>query len=82
MLAVKLQALNKELEWDEEKMEFTNISDSERLKICVYDYFSIVDNDPCYDRKWTESINAKQYVAEMIKHTYRKVWPFPDITVG
>ena len=63
-------------------MKFTNISDRERLKICVSDYFSIVDNDPCYDRKWTESSNAKQYVVEMIKHTYRKVWPFPDIPVG
>ena len=35
VLAVRLQGLNKELEWNGEKMEFTNISDTETLKICI-----------------------------------------------
>ena len=34
VLAVRLQGLNKELEWNGEKMEFTNISDAETVKIC------------------------------------------------
>ena len=35
VLAVRLQGLNKELEWDGEKMEFTNINDDEEIKNCT-----------------------------------------------
>ena len=79
VLAVRLQGLNKELEWNGEKMEFTNIGDNETLKICISDNFTIVDGDPRFDRKWTDPMNAKQFAAEMIKHNYRKGWSLPDM---
>ena len=81
VLAVRLQGLNKELEWNGEKMEFTNIGDNETLKICISDNFTIIDGDPRFDRKWTEPMNAKQFAAEMIKHNYRKGWSLPDMPV-
>src|SRR5690606_18193712 len=46
VLAVRLQGLNKILEWNGEKMEFANISDEETIKICVEDHLSITDGPP------------------------------------
>jgi hypothetical protein len=81
VLAVRLQGLNKELEWNGEKMEFTNIGDSETVKICVEDAFSIKDGHPTFSKKWTEPLNAKQFAAEMVKHNYRKGWSLPEMPV-
>jgi hypothetical protein len=81
VLAVRLQGLNKELEWDGEKMEFTNITDSETVKICVEDAFSITDGHPTFKKKWTEPMSAKQFASEMIKHNYREGWSLPDMPV-
>jgi hypothetical protein len=79
VLAVRLQGLNKELEWNGEKMEFTNITDAETLKICIADNFTITDGDPKFDKKWTEPMNAKQFAAEMVKHNYRKGFTLPEM---
>ena len=79
VLAVRLQGLNKELEWNGEKMEFTNIGDNDTIKICVSDNFTITDGDPRFDRKWTDPMNAKQFATEMVKHNYRNGWSLPDI---
>ncbi|HOK26514.1 MAG TPA: Gfo/Idh/MocA family oxidoreductase [Bacteroidales bacterium] len=79
VLAVRLQGLNKELEWDGEKMEFTNISDNDTLRICLEDNFTVTDGHPTFNRKYTEPMSAKQFAAEMIKHTYRKGWSLPDM---
>ena len=79
VLAVRLQGLNKELEWDGQKMEFTNISDSEEIKIVKEDNFSIEDGHPTFETKWTEPMNAKAFASEMIKHTYRKGWSLPEM---
>ena len=79
VLAVRLQALNKELEWDGEKMQFTNISDDETLRICIEDAFSIKDGHPTFAKKWTDPMNAKQFAAEMIKHKYRDGYSLPDM---
>jgi len=81
VLAVRLQGLNKELEWNGEKMEFTNVTDSDIVKICIADNFTITDGDPKFDKKWTEPMNAKQFAAEMVKHTYRKGYSLPDMPV-
>jgi predicted dehydrogenase len=81
VLAVRLQGLHKELEWDGERMQFTNIGDNETLRICISDNFTIVDGDPRFDRKWTDPINARQFANEMIKHNYRKGWSLPDMPV-
>jgi hypothetical protein len=77
VLAVRLQALNKELEWNGEKMEFTNISDTDTLKIVMSDNFSIADGHPTFKKVFTDPINAKQFAAEMVKHNYRPGYTLP-----
>jgi hypothetical protein len=74
VLAVRLQALHKELEWDGENMEFTNISDSDEIRIVTEDRFSIKDGHPSFLTKYTEPMNAKAFANEMIRHTYREGW--------
>ncbi|MDR2621540.1 MAG: Gfo/Idh/MocA family oxidoreductase [Dysgonamonadaceae bacterium] len=77
VLAVRLQSLNKELHWDGQKMEFTNLTDSELIKICKKDGFSIHNGHPTFKKDWTDPIPAKQFAAELIKHTYRSGWSLP-----
>ncbi|MBL7735882.1 MAG: Gfo/Idh/MocA family oxidoreductase [Chitinophagaceae bacterium] len=81
VLAVRLQALNKELEWDGENMRFTNISESDKLKICISDDFAIVNGEPRFDSRWTDPVNAQSFAKEMIKHTYRNGWRLPEMPV-
>ncbi|MCU0474432.1 MAG: Gfo/Idh/MocA family oxidoreductase [Bacteroidales bacterium] len=81
VLAVRLQGLNKELEWNGERMEFTNIGDTETLKICVEDAFTIRDGHPTFTKKWTDPMNAKQFASEMVKHNYRTGWSLPEMPV-
>lgn len=79
VLAVRLQTLHKELLWDGENMEFTNIKDDETIKILIKDDFKIVDGDPKFNKIWTEPVNAKQFAAELIKHNYRDGWKLVDM---
>jgi hypothetical protein len=79
VLAVRLQGLNKELEWNGEKMVFTNIGDADKVRIVISDNFTITNGDPKFDRKWTDPMPASQFAAEMIKHTYRKGFSLPDM---
>ena len=79
VLGVRLQALNKELEWDGEKMEFTNISDSETIKTVVKDGFAIHDGHPTFKKTWTDPVPAKQFAAELVNHKYRDGWKLPDM---
>lgn len=79
VLAVRLQGLNKELEWDGENMTFTNIKDSETIKICIEDNFEIHDGHPTFKKKWTDPFNARQFANELIKHTYRKGWSLSEM---
>ncbi|MDR0538542.1 MAG: Gfo/Idh/MocA family oxidoreductase [Tannerellaceae bacterium] len=77
VLAVRLQTLNKVLEWDGEKMQFTNIGDNEEIKIVTSDGFTIKDGHPSFNKKFTEPINAKAFASELIKHNYRAGWLLP-----
>jgi hypothetical protein len=79
VLAVRLQALNKTLEWDGENMKFTNIGDDEVIKTVVKDGFKIHDGHPTFDKTWTDPVSAKEFAAELIKHDYRKPWSLPDM---
>lgn len=79
VLAVRLQNLNKELEWDGENMEFTNISDSEELTIVEKDGFEIEDGHPSFSRDMTDPINAKEFAEGLIKTEYRDGWTLPDM---
>ncbi|MDF1572667.1 MAG: Gfo/Idh/MocA family oxidoreductase [Bacteroidales bacterium] len=79
VLAVRLQNLNKELEWDGEKMEFTNINESETIRTIIEDGFSIHEGHPTFDKKWSEPVNASAFAKEMISHTYRDPWKLPEM---
>ncbi len=79
VLAVRLQELHKELEWDGEKMEFTNISDDDEIKIVIEDGFRIKDGHPTFDKTMTDPINAKAFAQELIKHNYRSGWSLPEM---
>jgi hypothetical protein len=81
VLAVRLQNLNKELEWDGENMRFTNIGPDEKLQIVIKDGFKIHDGHPTFDKEMTPEMNAQAFAAEMIRHTYRKGWSLPDMPV-
>jgi hypothetical protein len=70
VLAVRLQGLNKALEWDGE------ISQTEELKIMITDDFKVVDGHPSFDKKY-ETFNALDSANSYIKHTYRTGWSLP-----
>jgi len=79
VLAVRLQGLNKELEWDGKNMSFTNISAKDTIKTVIEDGFEIHDGHPTFDKEWTEEMSAQEFAAELIKHTYRDGWSLPDM---
>jgi hypothetical protein len=79
VLGVRLQGLHKELEWDGEKMEFTNLNDEETIKTVIKDGFEIHDGHPTFKKTWTDPIPAKEFAAELIKHKYRAPWSLPDM---
>ncbi len=79
VLAVRLQGLNKVLEWDGENMQFTNIGDDETLRIMIEDGFSIADGHPTFNKVWTDPFNAKQFANELIKHNYQNGWKLVDM---
>ena len=54
-------------------MKFTNISDTDEIRVVTSDKFSVVDGDPKFDIK-SETMNAKAAAEEYIKHTYREGW--------
>jgi hypothetical protein len=76
VLAVRLQGLNKALKWDGENMKFTNISQTEELKIMITDDFKVVDGHPTFDKKF-DTFNALTTANEYIRHTYREGWNLP-----
>lgn len=78
VLAVRLQGLNKELEWDGQNMVFKNIGADEKLRLTIADNFTIVDGDPRFDRP-NITVDAKAFADEMIKHKYRDGYTLPDM---
>ncbi|MDR1116145.1 MAG: Gfo/Idh/MocA family oxidoreductase [Tannerella sp.] len=78
VLGVRLQALNKELEWDGVKMEFTNISDTDEFSLVLSDDFKIENGHPSFNKP-TEKVHAKTFAKELIKHTYQNGYSLPDM---
>ncbi|MBN1131757.1 MAG: Gfo/Idh/MocA family oxidoreductase [Bacteroidales bacterium] len=72
-LAVRLQDLKRELEWDGEAMKITNIGENEEVSIVKSDTFTVESGHSHFDTKH-ETIPAKPFAEEMIKHTYREGW--------
>lgn len=79
VLAVRLQNLNQELQWDGENMKFTNIPADAKIRTIVEDGFKITDGHPTFDKTWTEPVDANAYAEEMIKHTYQNGWKLPEM---
>lgn len=79
VLGVRLQGLNKVLDWDGPNMKFTNISPDETIKIMIEDGFSIADGHPTFNKVYTDPINAQQFAAELINHNYRAGWKLEDM---
>jgi hypothetical protein len=79
VLAVRLQSLNKELDWDGANMQFTNLKDDETIKMVIKDGFEIHDGHPTFKKTWSDPVSAKEFAAELVKHTYREPWSLPDM---
>lgn len=79
VLGVRLQNLNQVLDWDGEKMEFTNIPTDAKISAIIEDGFTIKDGHPSFDKKMSQPINAQEMAQEMIKHTYRGDWKLPSM---
>jgi hypothetical protein len=77
VLAVRLQALKKILDWDGENMKFTNIGADETIKTVIKDGFTINDGHPSFDKTYTPSVNAQEFATELINHKYRDGWKLP-----
>jgi len=79
VLAVRLQALNKILEWDGANMKFTNIGDNEEIRLMISEGFIVKQGHPTHNSKMTEPVNAKEFAAELIRHNYRAGWNLPEM---
>jgi len=79
VLAIRLQSLNQELQWDGVNMKFTNIEPNATIQTVIKDGFQIKDGHPTFDKTWSDPVNAQEYAQEMIKHTYRNGWKLPDM---
>lgn len=78
VLAVRLQPLNRVLQWNGNKMEFTNVTDSDTLRMMVKNGYSIKDGHPT-DTKEMVDVSAKEFISELVKHNYRAGWNLPDM---
>ena len=77
VLAVRLQGLNRPLQWDGLNMRFTNIGENEELNLKQTE-MKVIDGDPkmtTIDHK----VNAMAYAQELIKNTYRDGWTLPEM---
>jgi len=78
VLAIRLQGLNKVLQWDGESMKFTNIGADERLRIVQKNKFEVIEGHPHFDTEYAR-FNALEAASEYIKHTYREGWSLPTL---
>jgi len=76
VLAIRLQSLNKSLKWDAEGMRFSNISESDIVKVITTNEFKVIDGHPHFNTQFTK-LNAIEAASGYIKHTYREGWSLP-----
>lgn len=79
VVAVRLQDLKRELEWDGKNMKFTNISETDTLKIVSKDHFEVIDGHPHFKTEYTDPIPAAKFAAELINKPYRSGWSLPEM---
>jgi hypothetical protein len=59
--------------WNGEKMEITNLTDADEIRIVSSDTFKVINGHPHFDTKY-DTIKAKPAAQEYIRHTYREGW--------
>ena len=79
VVAVRLQGLNQELEWDGENMRFTNIPAGATIRTMIHDGFSITDGHPTFENVYTDPVDANQFARELIKPVFRDGWKLPEL---
>lgn len=79
VVAVRLQDLKRELEWDGENMRFTNISETDTLTIVTKDSFQVIDGHPHFKTQYTDPIPAAQFARDLVKKPYRNGWSLPEM---
>ena len=75
-LAIRLQSLQKTLEWDSKNMQVTNIGPDEKIhtaKLLPYSSDVVTNRVVNESRKWEEQ-NALEMCTEWIKHEYQNGW--------
>jgi len=77
VLAVRLQSLERELQWDGPNMRFNNISGSDQLRVVKSDAFKVIEGHPHFDTKYV-TLPALETVEEYIRHNYREGWNLPE----
>jgi predicted dehydrogenase len=77
VLAVRLQSLERELQWDGAGMQFTNIGPGDQLRVVTSDRFSVIDGHPYFDTQYA-TFPAQETVAQYIRHNYREGWVLPE----
>jgi len=78
VMAIRLQSLNKKLRWDAEKMQFSNISPSDELRIVTSNDFKVIDGHPNFNTQYA-TCNALEAAQGYIKHAYREGWSLPGM---
>lgn len=78
VLAVRLQGLQRNLLWNGENMQFTNIEKSDKISIVSVDEFRVIDGDPRFNRQFVER-NAKEAAEEWIRHRYQNGFTLPPM---
>jgi len=76
VLAIRLQSLNKILEWDGEQMTFTNIGAPDEIRVVSKDEFKVIEGHPHFNTEYV-TLNAREAASEYIRHTYRTGWSLP-----
>lgn len=76
VLAIRLQSLNKSLKWDAQQMKFTNISETDIIKVITSNEFKVIDGHPNFNTQYAK-FNALEAASGYIKHKYREGWNLP-----
>lgn len=79
VLATRLQGLNQILDWDGEKMEFTNIPADATVQAMIHDGFTIKEGHPTFAKEMSKPVNAREFAQSLIKHEYQNGYKLPDM---
>lgn len=72
-LAIRLQGLERELEWDGINMKFKNIDADEDIRLITSNVYKKENMQPSFKTDW-KKVNALEFANEMIKHKYKEGW--------